>query len=356
MSDRTPLEYPFANPPAPGSALEVAPGVLWVRMALPFQLDHINLWLLEDRADGRPCWTLIDTGLGNEATRALWERVFAAALGGRPLERVLVTHYHPDHAGNAAWIGKRFGATLWMTRAEYLTVHAARSGSAGYSTEAQQALFRAHGLDDSVGAALVARGDLYRKLVPEFPQQHRRIRDGERLGIGRRTWRVIVGYGHAPEHASLYCDELKLLVSGDMLLPRISTNVAVRPVDPWSDPLRLFLESIRRYRELPPEMLVLPSHGLPFRGAHARLDELQAHHEARLAELLAACAEAPRAAAEVLELLFRRRLDAGQTFFAMGEAIAHLHYLYYDGRVARATGADGVTRFAPLPAALRASA
>ena len=343
MPEHTPIQYPYANPPAPGSTLEVAPGVHWLRMPLPFDLNHINLWLL-DEGDG---WTLVDSGLGNDATRALWEQVFTARLAGRPLRRVLVTHYHPDHAGNAAWLCERFGATLWMTRAEYLTVHAARSGTAGYSTEATVELFRANGLDEASCAILLQRGGLYRKLVPDFPLAHRRIFDGERIGIGSRDWRVIVGYGHCPEHASLHCEQANILISGDMLLPKISTNIGVRPVDPGSNPLKLFLDSIRGYHRLPADVLVLPSHGAPFRGARSRVAALDAHHEARLAKLFDACARAPRCAFEVLEVLFRRRLDTNQMFFAMGEAIAHLHYLQYEGRLTRAVGADGVARFAP---------
>jgi len=337
------LDYPFADSPLPGMTIEVVPGVHWLRMALPFQLDHINLWLLED-GDG---WLMIDSGLGDEPTRAVWEKIFAGRIGSMPVRRVLVTHYHPDHAGNAAWLCERTGAQLWMSRGEYLTAHAARHGAAGYSTEAQIALFRANGLDEKRGKALLARGDLYRKLVPEFPMSHRRLHEGERISVGGRGWQVIVGHGHAPEHVSLHCAELNLLISGDMLLPRISTNVAVRPVDPWANPLRRFLESIGRYRALPRDILVLPSHGLPFRGAHERIAQLEAHHQERLAELAAACAASPRTAADVLEVLFRRKLDTGQIFFAMGEAIAHLHYLHYDGRLSRAVGADGVARFAP---------
>ena len=337
-------EYPFPHPPAPGTTIEVAPGVHWLRMALPFQLDHINLWMLEDE----DAWLLVDTGLGNEATRALWDKIFAGKIGAKPVKRVLVTHYHPDHAGNAAWLCARTGAQLCMTRGEYLTVHAARHGAAGYSPEAQKELFRANGLDEAQANALLARGGLYKKLVPDFPFSHRRLFEGERIVVGGRNWRVIVGYGHAPEHASLHCEALNLLVSGDMLLPRISTNISVRPVDPWSNPLRLFLESIRRYRELPADVLVLPSHGLPFRGAHERIAQLEAHHAERLAELQAACAASPRSAEQVLEVLFRRKLDTSQIFFAMGEAIAHLHYLQYDGRLARSVGADGVAHFAPV--------
>ena len=340
-------DYPFSNPPAPGTTTEVAPGVHWLRMALPFQLDHINLWLLEDGTKEDPGWLIIDTGLGNEPTRALWEKLFTDRIDSKPVPRVLVTHYHPDHAGNAAWLCKHFDAALWMSRGEFLTVHAARNSSAGYTTEAQLELFRANGLDDARGAELLLRGGLYRSMVPDFPLSHRRLHEGESITVGGRSWKVIVGHGHAPEHVSLHCDALNVLISGDMLLPRISTNVAVRPIDPWSNPLRLFLDSIRRYRELPQDVLVLPSHGLPFRGAHARVAQLEAHHAERLAELQAACAASPRNAAEVLEILFRRKLDTSQIFFAMGEAIAHLHYLYYEGRLARTVGADGVARFAP---------
>lgn len=346
MPEPSPLEFPFDTAPAPGAVRAIAPGIGWLRMPLPFDLDHINLWLMEDEHEGRTSLALVDTGLGNGETRALHEQVFAAEAAGRRLARLVVTHYHPDHAGAAAWLAERHGAELWMTRSEFLTVHAARNGAAGYSTEQQIALFRAHGMSEEAAAALRERGNLYGKLVPAFPVSHRRVVEGDVLRIGGRTWRAIVGFGHAPEHLSLYCAELNVLIAGDMLLPKISTNVAVRPVDPMSNPLRIFLDSIGRYRTLPADVLVLPSHGLPFRGAHARIAALEAHHAARLEALAEACREAPRSAADALEVLFRRRLDANAMYFAMGEAIAHLHYLYYAGRLERRVGADGVVRFA----------
>ena len=335
------LEFPYPQPPEPGAALSLAPGIHWLRMPLPFALDHINLWLIEESAG----WTLVDTGLGNRATRDLWKSSFDTALAGRPIQRVVVTHYHPDHAGNASWLCERFNAPLWMTRGEFLTVHAVLHGVASFSAAASSALFRANGMEPAAAAALLARGDLYRKLVPAFPPQHRRLMEGASVNLGGEDWRVIIGYGHAPEHASLYCERLNVLISGDMLLPKISTNVAVRPIDPMSDPLGLFLDSIRRYRELPEDVLVLPSHGVPFRGAHVRVAALESHHAERLDALVKACAGPPKSAADLLEVLFRRKLDSSQIFFAMGEAIAHVHHLLYAKRLHRSVDAYGVARF-----------
>jgi glyoxylase-like metal-dependent hydrolase (beta-lactamase superfamily II) len=343
------LQFPFAEPPATGTTLEVAPGVRWLRMVLPFALDHINLWLLEDAKDGVAGFTIVDSGLSNDATREAWEKIFAAHLGGRPVHRLIVTHYHPDHAGNAGWLVERFGCEMWMTQGEYLTAHAVMDNAAGYSPEASTALYKANGLDSSHDEGLASRGHFYRKSVQPLPGRYRRILDGEALTIGPHKWKVMVGNGHAPEHASLYCADLGVCISGDMLLPKISTNVSVWSVDPNGDPLEQFLSSIRAYRALPPDTLILPSHGLPFRGAHERVAALEQHHADRLAELEQAlsAAKAPLAAFDVLQTLFRRKLDTHQTTFAMGEAIAHLHYLLNAGRAARVVGADGIVRYAP---------
>ena len=344
-----PLQFPHAEPPAAGMTLEVAPGVRWLRMLLPFALDHINLWLLDDEQDGVPGFTIVDCGLSNDATRESWEKVFAADLGGKPVHRVIVTHYHPDHAGNAGWLVERFGCEMWMTQGEYLTAHAVMDNTAGYSPEAAIALYKANGLDSSHDDGLAKRGHFYRNSVLPLPNEYRRMLDGDGLTIGRREWQVIVGNGHAPEHASLYCAGLGVCISGDMLLPKISTNVSVWSVDPNGDPLSQFLASIRGYLKLPPDTLILPSHGLPFRGAHERVAALEQHHADRLAELEQAlsAAKAPLSAFDVLGTLFRRKLDTHQTTFAMGEAIAHLHYLRFAGRAARVVGADGVVRYAP---------
>jgi glyoxylase-like metal-dependent hydrolase (beta-lactamase superfamily II) len=335
------LSYPFPEVPAPGTTVEVAPGVHWLSMPLPFALDHINLWLVNDD-DG---WTIVDTGIGNEPTRALWEQLLDRF---KRVRRVVLTHYHPDHAGNAEWLCTRFGVELWTTQGEYLTAHAVRASAAGYTTEAVLKVFQRNGLDAAKHAAMSGRGNRYAQMVPGFPHSYRRIIDGDVVKIGRHDWRAIVGHGHAPEHLSLYCEALNVLIAGDMLLSTISTNVSVWSIDPEGDPLRLFLDSIARYRELPADVLVLPSHGKPFRGAHERVAQLEKHHRERFAELKQELQKGEKSAGELLPVLFRRPLDAHQTFFAMGEAIAHLHYLYYAGEAKRAAGSDGIMRYAAV--------
>lgn len=318
------IDYPFATPPAPGAALVVAEGVRWLRMPLPFALDHINLWLLEDESNGNEGLAAVDTGIALDAVKDAWK----SALAGRCLTRQIVTHFHPDHLGLAAWLEAEYGAPLAMTQGEYLTAHLVAAGVAPFGVATMLDFFRAHGLDAERLAALEARGNAYKRGVPALPATFHRLADGDALRIGARDWRVLVGHGHAPEHASLHCEALGVLIAGDMLLPRISTNVSVFAANPEGDPLGLFLASIERLTALPPDTLVLPSHGRPFRGLHARVDELKAHHAARCADLLAACAAGPKSAAELLPVLFGRPIeDAHQTMFAMGEAIAHLNYL-----------------------------
>jgi glyoxylase-like metal-dependent hydrolase (beta-lactamase superfamily II) len=351
------LSYPLADAwPQPGATIELAPGVRWVRMPLPFALDHINLWLLRDRLDGRDGWTVVDCGITDEATRSAWERVFTGELEGLPVLRVVVTHMHPDHVGLAHWLTQRFSDTegahecrLWMSATDWNAARMASQTTTGFGGESAAAFFASHGLTDPDSLAKVrARSNYYGSMVPHVPARYRRLMDGMALHIGGHDWRCIAGYGHAPEHMSLYCERLGLLISGDMVLPRISTNVSVIDLEPEADPLALFRRSIDRLAAMvAPETLVLPSHGLPFHGLQARVAKLHSHHDERLALVLEACARAPHSAAELLPLLFRRSLDLHQTTFAIGEAIAHAHALWHGEQLARVRGGDGVWRFVP---------
>ncbi len=330
--------------PPPGGTSEVAPGVLWLRMPLPFALDHVNLWLIRE-GDG---FALVDCGYGDAVTRGHWATQFETSLAGAPIRRIIATHCHPDHLGNAEWLAAHFGCTIAMTLGEFLAAHALLNGSAGHAQADTAALFARHGMTGEHLAALAARGNQYHRGVPEAPHSILRLVDGDRIELGLWQWQVIAGYGHSPEHAALASATAKLLIAGDMLLPRISTNVSVWPSEPDADPVARFLASLARFEALPGDTLVLPSHGRPFRGIAARVAALRSHHAERLAELQAALvtAPAPRSAAEVIPVLFRRELDLQQRFFAMGEAIAHLNHLWKAGHATRVISTDGAIRFA----------
>ena len=360
------LHYPFGEAlPAPGTTLEVASGVRWLRMGLPFALDHINLWLLRDRMDGVEGWSIVDCGITNDATRAAWEQIFERELGGLPVLRVIVTHMHPDHMGLAHWLTEHWGVRLWISATDYHVARLASSATTGFGGPNSARFMASHGLTDAEAQAKVkARTNYYSSMVPAVPASFRRLLDGDVLSIGGQAWRCHAGYGHAPEHMSLHCEALGLLISGDMVLPRISTNVMVIELEPEANPLVQFLDSIQRMKALPQGTLVLPSHGRPFGGPvatgaapgagssggagglHTRIDQLAAHHAERLADVLQACAKAPQSAADLLPVLFHRPLDLHQTTFAMGESLAHLHVLWFAAKLVRRLDADGVYRFA----------
>jgi glyoxylase-like metal-dependent hydrolase (beta-lactamase superfamily II) len=326
--------------PGPGEALPVAEGIWWIRMPLPFALDHINLWLLAD-GDG---WTIVDSGYGVEATWTLWHRHFDGIMAGRPVRNVIVTHYHPDHIGSAAWLVKRTEAPFWMTAGEFLSAHAAHDDTAGFDRATGLGFFAANGLDPASLPEKMRTVNRYRVGVPEVPRQYRRLMDGDRIAIDGHDWQVITVFGHAPEHAALWCASRNVLISGDQVLPRITTNVGVWGNQPESNPLALFLDSLGKLGHIPADALVLPSHDRVFVGLHERIAQLREHHAARLERLLAGCGE-PISAHDAIPLLFKRKLDEHQLMFAMGESIAHLHYLLHDGRVRRETDANGVRRY-----------
>ena len=336
----SPLQFPVAAPPRPGDTLAIAPGVHWLRMPLPFALDHINLWLLEDGGG----WTIVDTGYAMTETKELWERIFAERLAGRPVTRVIVTHYHPDHIGLADWLTRRWQTLLWITEKEWLSARVMSHGAEDFAPLRRGFALRA-GLDDTAAELFSERENSYRRGVPSVPASFRRLADGMAIEIGGREWRVIIGEGHAPELACLYCTETGVLISGDQVLPRISPNISVQAHEPDGDPLARYLASLAKLRNaVPPDTLTLPSHNLPFFGLHARLESLAAHHRSRCDEVIAAC-EIPKSAMDMVAVLFRRALDRHQMGFALGEALAHLNFLMHRCALHRILDKDGVNRF-----------
>ncbi|WP_246015951.1 MBL fold metallo-hydrolase [Azospirillum griseum] len=333
-----PLDHPFDAPPSFASAKTVVPGVLWIRLALPFQLDHINVWALDGGANG---WTLVDSGLGDSRTRDSWETLFAGALHGRPIARVIATHFHPDHIGAAGWLVERTGAEFATSLTEWLFACALSANTSAAMDQAVERFYRRSGLDDETLTAVLSRKNAYTRGVPSVPPTLSRLRAGDVLPIGETKWRVVGGGGHTVEPVSLYDAERRVLIVGDQILPRISPNISVWPTEPDADPLTDYLGSLAAWSAFPPDTLVLPSHGLPFRGLHRRATELRDHHTDRLDEIIAQCAT-PQTAAMVTRTLFNRPLDPHQMVFAMGEAIAHLNHLLRRGILTRRPGPNAV--------------
>jgi len=302
-------------------------------MPMPFTLNHINLWAVRDGGG----WAIVDTGLQTMETATAWQSLLArpGPLRGEPVTRVLVTHMHPDHIGMAGWMTRRYDCRLWMTRLEYLNCRVLTADTGREAPDDGVRFYRKAGWSDDDIETYRARFGSFGKMIHPMPDSYRRLQDGQRLMIGEHEWRVIVGNGHSPEHACLCCPDLKLLIAGDQVLPRISSNVSVFPTEPDADPLADWLDSLAKLkREVPDDVLVMPAHNEPFRGLHARLDTLASGHERALARLRVSLAE-PRRAIDVFDALFSRRItDPHVLGLATGESIAHINYLIGRGEVA----------------------
>ncbi len=333
------LKFPWDTPPAPGTVHEVAAGVWWIRMPLPFALDHINLWLI---ADGEG-WTLVDCGICNDQTMGLW-RSLRAENSARPIKRIIVTHFHPDHLGLAGWLKSETGAPLWMTQAEWRNGSLLYNDTAGRYSDLQVEMFRDNGLQQARLDAMSRGGNRYRELISPPPGDFRVIADDDVIEVGEHGWRVIVGTGHAPEHACLYCEDLGVLISGDQVLPKITPNISLSASEADANPLQMYLDSLQRFTGLPENTLVLPSHGVPFYGLQLRLQQIREHHHERIEVLFDACKE-PQTAAELMSVMFKRELDDHQVMFAMGESLSHLAYLKHQNRLTRGADRNGIVRY-----------
>lgn len=334
------LLFPAPTAPEMGRPVEVAPGILWLRLALPFALNHVNIYLIEDG----PGWAVLDTGINDARSRGWWEAVLAGPLAERRPTRLIVTHFHPDHVGLAGWLAERCQIELVMSRTEYLTTQLHRRWAEPPEIDAHRAFYLACGLDEASIGALLERDIGYRWLTTDLPPSFRRIAAGDTLTIGGRRFEVLTGGGHAPELVMLLCREEGLFLAADQVLAKISPNVSVWPQEPDSDPLGDFLHTLAEMpTHVPDDVLVLPAHNLPFRGLHARMRELSRHHDARCQAVAEVCGE-PILPAAIVPKLFPRKLDAHQTSFAFGETLAHVNYMLRRGWMVTEPGADGRVR------------
>ena len=322
------LRYPWPQAPASGQVQEVADGVLWLRMPLPFGLDHINLYLLRDTHG----WVVVDTGMNTEQTREVWGRVLDEVCAGLPVLAVVCTHFHSDHAGVAAWLSERFQCPVYMTASEFQALHVRFPADQPPGWDFLD-FYRKAGVSDEHSAELfTVMSNAH--FLPVPLNHFRRLREGSRLEIGGRTWQVVTGKGHSPEHACLYAAEDGLLISGDQVLPRITSTVGVHATEPLANPLLDWLDSITHLRSLPDTVLVLPAHERPFFNLHHRLDQLDAHHQGQLALMVANCDE-PRTALELMSALFPRLSGRFDELMALGETLAHANYLVANGSLER---------------------
>ena len=336
------LDYPFPRPPEPGATLEVAPGLHWLRLPLPFRLDHVNVYL----AEGPEGWTVVDAGVDTPQARALWEGVLAGLMAGRPVRRLVVTHYHPDHVGAAAWLCARTGAELAMGETEYLTARVHRLAGPD-DIAGERSFYEAHGLAPAALDRMAERLERYRRVVPALPGRYAPLREGDSLDLGPFAATVMLLPGHSPAQVLLHAAAHDLLFAADHVLPQISPNVSVAEDKPHDDPLGRYVASLEALPgRVPDRTLVLPGHRLPFFGLHRRCAELVRHHAARCADIARFCDPArPLTAAEIVPLLFTMELDAHQFWFAFSETLAHINMMARRGALlARAEA--GVLRWA----------
>jgi glyoxylase-like metal-dependent hydrolase (beta-lactamase superfamily II) len=317
------LDYPFQGPLADGSVVEVADGVLWLRMPMPMALDHINLYLLEDE-DG---WYILDTGLNTEKTKELWVLVTNNYCKTKPVKGVICTHFHYDHSSLAAWLMQTFNVPLYMTYGEFYTLTANSRGMLTLGNSSQLAFYKQAGVPmDKVDAIFDAcRQDPF---IENCPPSFNRLRGEDLLTIGKRTWKIVIGEGHSPEHACLYCEDEKLLLAGDQLLPHISSNILVNDMDPQGQQLEDWLRSLKQLQLLHPDTLVLPAHGPVFKKMHVRAQQLIDHHLETLDSLKIFADHNPYFTVfEAMNELFNRKLSPINTLMALGETLAHLNWL-----------------------------
>ncbi|MBP0440343.1 MBL fold metallo-hydrolase [Tianweitania sediminis] len=330
------LEFPWANAPVPGQTIEIAPGLLWARHPLPFRLNHVHSWLL-DEGEG---WTCIDTGCDTPDVRNAWETLFAGPMQGRKIDRVVATHGHVDHIGLSGWLHERFDAEFWGSFGEWIWARISHIKGIPGAADAQYTHLMSNGFSEQEAREFLESRDRFLDLATPLPGSLHEIRDGDTVSMGGRDWQAIQTSGHSFEHMCFFNREENILIAGDHLLSKISPVVAVYEMVPHGDPLRDFLVSFSKFDHVPDDVLVLPSHGLPYRGIRRRITELRDHHRERLDMTLELLKE-PRTGYSLIRAMFPKVQGVDNLGFAFGEALAHVNYLIREGLVANVSEQPG---------------
>ncbi|MGE0845796.1 MAG: MBL fold metallo-hydrolase [Flavobacteriaceae bacterium] len=345
------IRFPFAEAPEAGTVREIAPGVLWMRVPLPFRLDHVNIYLIED--DGG--WAVLDTGIADEATRQAWRAVLSGPLAGQRLTRLIVTHFHPDHIGLAGWLCEQHDLPILTSQTTWLNCINISLSPGSMEAKPYRDFYLRHGMTPETAALVATQGHGYLKMVSGLPATFTRLLHGDTINIGGRRLSVLSGDGHAPEQIMLYSHDDNLFFAADQVIAKISPNVSVWAVDPHGDPLGHFLRSLRMIEaKIPADCLVLPGHQLPFHGVRERCRELVDHHEARCRTIAGACAAGEKSVAELVPILFQRELDPHQMSFAFSETHAHVNRMIRRGELEWIEPAGDIFRLRPAPERFRA--
>ena len=338
----TKISHPFQEPPAFGEIAEIQRGIGWLRLPLPYRLDHVNVYLIED-GDG---WTVIDAGIFDKPTIAIWEALLAGPLPAAKLKRLVVTHHHPDHIGMAGWLCERAGIPLLTSQTAYLFCDNISLDPGALQNEQYRNFYLSHGMPEAIADQVGTQGHDYLTKVSRLPLTFLRLMAGDTLVIGERRFKILSGDGHAPEQIMMYCAEDNILVTADQVIARITPNVSVWAAEPDGDPLGHFMRSIRFLKQaIPHDTLILPGHQLPFVGLHQRCDEMLAHHEERCRLVSETCRTTPQTIMELVPVLFQRPLDAHQLSFAFAETLAHVNRMIRRTELCKLVTPPGVIRY-----------
>ena len=335
------LYYPFSKRPPDGDTLEVASSIYWLRMPLPIALNHINLWLLE----GNEGWTIVDTGMVTDESKTIWSKLFENSFKAKPLEKLVVTHMHLDHSGLAGWLSNQWKVEPYFTEKEFLETVKISNGMDHEQREISLDYYKKCGYDKESLQHFIERIEYRKSLVSKLNKSFKHIKDQEMLNLSDGEWKIIVAKGHSPEHACLYSEKKNIFICGDILLPRITPNVSVNPANPDSNPLRDWLESLEKIKQsIPHDVLVLPSHGYPYQGAHRRIEAIVNNHHEKL-ERIYQYIDEPKSVTELFPVLFDSKINQHTLVLAVGETMSHLNYLVAENRLKKSIDEKGLYLF-----------